>query len=235
MHESTLIWALICSILLHGLLVAFVPNFTFDEIKIPDVLEVELANKPEPPPVAEPKPMLPPPEVANPEPKPAPKPVIQSLPMPVVEKIEPTPEQTTPVAPPPEMIAVAPKESAPIQTVPAPAKQAPPLPLMPNQADMEQARNQYVSTLWAAISKQKKYPKLAQMRGLEGEAIVELQLDGNGKLQSKRITQSSGHDMLDKQALDIVEKALPFPMPPEALRNSSFTITVPVPFKLENA
>jgi len=32
----------------------------------------------------------------------------------------------------------------------------------------------------------------------------------------------------------MVEKAIPFPTPPEALRNSTFTIVIPVPFKLEN-
>jgi protein TonB len=39
--------------------------------------------------------------------------------------------------------------------------------------------------------------------------------------------------VLDKQALEMVEKALPFPAPPDVLRGNNFTITVPVPFKLE--
>jgi protein TonB len=71
------------------------------------------------------------------------------------------------------------------------------------------------------------------MRGWQGEAIVELLLDGGGKIKSKKIAQSSGYEALDKQALEMVEKAQPFPAPPEALRGNNFTITVPVPFKLE--
>ena len=70
------------------------------------------------------------------------------------------------------------------------------------------------------------------MRNWQGEAIVELELDGSGKLKSKKISQSSGYEVLDKQALEMVEKALPFPAPPEALRGTSFTITVPVPFNI---
>jgi periplasmic protein TonB len=31
----------------------------------------------------------------------------------------------------------------------------------------------------------------------------------------------------------MVEKAAPFPAPPEALRGSNFSIKVPIPFKLE--
>ena len=52
-------------------------------------------------------------------------------------------------------------------------------------------------------------------------------------LKSKKIIQSSGHEVLDKQALDMVEKALPFPAPPEVLRGSSFSVKVPIAFKLE--
>lgn len=234
-NESTLIWAIICSILLHGLLAVFVPNLKFDDIviKAPDTLEIELVKKPEPPPVAEPEPIPPPPEVTKPEPKP----VVKPLPTPVIEKSEPI-AQPAPITPPPEVIAVAPKETAPppAQTAPAPVavKQEPPPPPAPSQADMDDARHHYGNSLWGAISKHKKYPKIAQMRGLEGEVIVELQLDGSGKLKSKKIAQSSGHEVLDKQAMEMVEKALPFPMPPEALRSSNFTITVPVPFKLDN-
>ena len=126
----------------------------------------------------------------------------------------------------------APERPAPTHTPPVaePVKEAPP---MPSQADIDNATGRYGNALWNAISKHKKYPKIAQMRGWQGEAIVELELDGSGKLKSKKITQSSGYEVLDKQALEMVEKAVPFPTPPEALRNSNFTIVIPVPFKLE--
>lgn len=235
LHENKLIWAIICSILLHALLVVVIPNIKFDEIKTPEILEVDFVKLPEPPPPA-PEPVQPLPEVVKPkiEPKikPEPKPVVKQ-PAPVVERNEPVTEP--PPSQPTEVIAVAPKPTAapPVQTVPAPVpvKQEPPP--VTNQVDVEDARNKYGNSLWGAISKHKKYPKIAAMRGWQGEAIVELELDGSGKLKSKKIIQSSGHDVLDRQALEMVEKALPFPAPPDALRGTSFTITVPVPFKLE--
>lgn len=235
---------MICSALLHVLLAALIPNFQFDAIKTPDILKVVLVQKPEPPPVAEPEPVQPPPETIKPKiepevkPKIKPKPKLQPqpiplpTPLPVVEEMEPTP------APPPEIIAVAPKiEAAPVQTVPkiVPIEkpEPPPPPPVPSQTDINDARGKYGNALWSAISKHKKYPRIAQMRGWQGEVIVELQLDGNGKINSKKVVQSSGYSALDKQALEMVEKALPFPVPPEVLRGSNFTITVPVPFKLE--
>lgn len=224
--------------LLHALLVVVIPNIKFDKIKTPEILTVDLVKLPEPPPPA-PELVQPPPEIVKPriepkiKPEPKPKPVVKPLPTPMVEQepvAEPPPVQL------PEVIAIAPKPEAapPVQTVPAPVpvKQEHP-PLVNNQADIEDARNKYGHSLWGAISKHKRYPKIAAMRNWQGEAIVELELDGNGKLKSKKIIQSSGHDVLDKQALEMVEKALPLPAPPDVLHGTNFTITVPVPFKLE--
>lgn len=233
-HESTIFWAVVCSMLLHVLLAAVIPNLEFDEEVKPDVLTVEMMKLPEPTPPA-PEPVEPQPEVVQPkiEPKikPEPKPIIKPLPSPVVESTEPISEP--PPTPPTEVIAVAPKAEGPppVVTVPAPVK-VEPVPTV-SQSDIDDARSRYGNALWGAISKHKKYPKVAAMRGWQGEAVVELELDGNGKLKAKKITQSSGHEVLDKQALEMVEKALPLPMPPEALRGTNFTITVPVPFKLE--
>lgn len=234
-HESTIIWAVVCSMLLHVLLAVVIPNLDFEVDKKPEILTVDMVQLPAPTPPS-PEPLPPEPEVVKPkiEPiiKPQPKPIVKPLPTPVVENSEPISEP--PPSKPTEVIAVAPKPdiAPPVQTVPVPVsvKQEPP-PV--SQADIDDARSRYGNSLWGAISKHKKYPKIAAMRNWQGEAIVELELDGNGKLKSKRITQSSGHEVLDKQALEMVEKALPLPAPPEALRGTSFTITVPVPFKLE--
>lgn len=210
-----------------------IPNIKFDTEKKTDVLEIELVKKPEPPkPVTPPEPPAPEPIKPKAEPLLKPKPIQKPLPTPIEAKDEPT--LRTP--PPTEVIAVAPKvDATPSPVPPAPIVPPEPKPIAPSQADMDDARGKYSNTLWGAISKHKQYPRIAQMRGWQGEAVVELSLDGSGKLKSKKIIQSSGHDALDKQALEMVDKAAPYPIPPEVLRGSSFTITVPIPFKLENA
>lgn len=237
-QENTLIVAIICSVLLHGLLVVFIPNLKFDAVKRPDVLEIALVKKTEPTPIALPEQIQPKPEVVKPktEPKSAPKPFIKPLPIANVVKNDPVPTRPPPVSTPQTpIIAVAPKsEVAPALAPTVPIVAAPPpQPMGPSQSEIDDARNLYGNALWGAIGKHKQYPKIAQMRGWQGETMVELQLDGSGKLKSKKIVQSSGYDALDKQALDMVEKAAPFPMPPDVLRGNSFSIRVPIPFKLE--
>ncbi len=167
--------------------------------------------------------------------KPAPEPI---KPLPKKEfKPEPKPIETRPEPvqaeppPPPTVITAAPKGDAPpVITVPPP----PPEPPAPTEEDVNAAKNQYAGTLGRAIAKHKNYPKIAQMRGWQGDCLLDLKLDGSGNVLSANVKESSGHEALDNQALEMVRKAAPFPTPPDALRGRSFNITVPVSFKLEN-
>jgi len=71
------------------------------------------------------------------------------------------------------------------------------------------------------------------MRGWQGDVMLELHLDSSGNVLSVKVHDSSSYELLDKQTLEMVKKASPFPLPPEALRGRSFTILVPVSFRLE--
>lgn len=220
--------------LLHLCLALIIPNLSFDEIKKPEVLEVALVKKPEPPPVAQPEPIVLPPEPVKPKVI-TEKPAVKPKPLPVpTQEVNNAPVPDTPPPPPTAVIAVAPTPEAPPSPVPPVPIVTPPPPPSPSQADIDDARGRYGNALWGAIEKHKQYPRIAQMRGWQGEVVLELLLDGNGKLKSKKVLASSGYEALDKQALDMVEKAAPFPTPPEALRGNNFTIKVPIPFKLEN-
>jgi periplasmic protein TonB len=231
-NESTLIWAVVCSILLHILFFVVVPNFKFDAIKkIPDQLTVEIMQPKLSEPVVVPEPAKPV-EPIKPQPeqiKPLPKKELRPEPRPVETK--PESMQNEP-PPPPTVITAAPKVDAPPTiTVPPPE---PPKKIEPNEDDINEALGQYGNTLGRAIAKHKQYPKIAAMRGWQGECLLDLKLDGNGNVLSANVKESSGHEALDNQALEMVRKASPFPAPPEVLRGRSFNITVPVSFKLEN-
>ena len=247
LNESTIIWAITCSILLHILFFVVVPNFKFDVAKkIPDRLTVEIVNPKPPEPLAEPKIAPEPPKPVE-KIKPAPEPIIplqkkelKPEPTPVQNiKPEPTQVERLPLEPPapPSVITAAPKVDAqPTITAPLTPPLSPqdvPKKIERSQDDINAALGQYSSTLGRAIAKHKSYPKIAQMRGWEGDCLLDLKLDGNGNVLSASVKESSGHEALDNQALEMVRKASPFPAPPEVLRDRSFNLTVPVSFKLE--
>lgn len=243
LSNKLIVWTLIGSLIMHALAALVIPNMSFEnDKKKPEPIKVELVKKPEP--VAIPEPVKPPPPKPKPKPKKKkvkpkkikkPKPLPAPTPIPKEVIPEPVIEPPVEIAPEPEVIAVEPVPEAPPSPVPpAPVvvPPPPPAPAKPSQADMSDARSLYGSALWGAIKKHKKYPRIAKTRGWQGKVILELLLDGQGKLISKKVIQSSGHKALDNEALKMVEKAAPFPIPPKALRDGNFTIKVPVPFKL---
>ena len=236
-HENTLIWAVIASLLLHVLLAWVLPNFHFDTVKPNKVLEIELQKPVPPAPVAAPTPPMP--EPVKPEPiKPEPikevsKPTI--TPKPIIKPIESPSPIKQEAAPPPAVDKVIAVESSAESksTITAPVET--PKTSEPAPAEVDNALSEYGSKLGRAIAKHKQYPRIAQMRGWQGDVLLDLKIDGNGNVLSAKVRESSGHEALDNQALEMVRKASPFPAPPEALRSRTFNITVPVSFKLENA
>ena len=92
--------------------------------------------------------------------------------------------------------------------------------------------NNYGNLLRAHIAKYKKYPRIAQRRKIEGMVVIEIQIRGDGTLISKYIKKSSGHEILDKAAMNMIEKSKPFPVPPDTLKNSVKNVAVPIAFNL---
>lgn len=240
-REHAFVWALLLSIGLHAALMA-TEGFDLSDTRPVDSLIIQLQpmeEPPPPPPPAEPEPPKPqPPKApkAKPQPAPAPAPA-PTIPQPVAQQPAPPPPQAAaeppaPVAPPPEVIAApAPPEATPTFTVPQPPPE-PPKVQAPSQQDLDAARSGYSALLAREFAKHRLYPRIAQMRGWQGTVRVQLELDAQGNVTQSAIKESSGFEVLDKQALEMVRKATPLPLPPETLRNRAFSILVPVTFKL---
>ena len=239
-----IIWAISASILLHLFIVVIVPTFDFSTEKEekPLVLKIELQQPEAPAPAAviEPLPPIDIPEPPKPEPiKKEPKPIIK--PEPVKKVVVPEPvlqPEVAPQQPVENVIAVAPSVERKAEVVvppPTPVEpQVEPPPPEISQADIDNALNSYGNLLGRTIAKYKSYPKIAQRRGWQGTALLDLKIDSNGNVLSAVVRESSGYDALDKNALEMVEKASPFPTPPKVLQGRTFNISVPVAFKLSN-
>lgn len=82
------------------------------------------------------------------------------------------------------------------------------------------------------MAKQKRYPKLAAQRSWQGEVIVRVVVDGSGHLVEVAVQQGSGYESLDKEAMEMVRRAAPFPFA-AGMKRDEITITLPVQFRLE--
>ena len=229
--DNALLPAILISLGLHLFVLAFVHPLPTDADPLFPPLEVTLlAPKPPPPP---PPPHEPPkPEPPKPTPTKAPPPPVRiPLPPPVPHDDRPAPPPPS-ITPPAQILSQAPAQGqVPTLVVPAPVAEV--KATVEPAVDVEAELGKYGNQLAYEFAKYKQYPRIAQLRGWQGTVRVKLEVDAGGVVTSSTISDSSGFDVLDKQALEMAKKATPLPLPPESLRHHPFVITVPVMFRLE--
>ena len=62
--------------------------------------------------------------------------------------------------------------------------------------------------------------------------ILQVKITHLGKLIAAQVQQSSGYELLDNQAMEMVKKAMPFSPRPTELGDQDLTLLVPVSFRL---
>ena len=80
----------------------------------------------------------------------------------------------------------------------------------------------------------KRYPRVALDNNWEGRVVVRMAIGANGMIASISVLTSAGHEVLDKQALDMIQKAKPRVQIPAALRGREFVIEIPVIYNLKD-
>lgn len=133
------------------------------------------------------------------------------------------PVDVVPTPVPPAPVAVA--------SVPAVAPEPPPsvAPAKP-QSEVLAGYRQRLSELFAAHHE---YPRVAALRGWEGEVRLRLKVARKGNLLLVQLDHSSGFDVLDQHALAMLSGLGSLPPLPEALDASEIQIVVPINYKLK--
>lgn len=195
---------------------------------LPAAPDVAKRVEPEPPrPKSEARPEIPRPVIATPLPGPGPA-------APRAAEVAAAP------AIPAEPSAAAPSGSAsgasaarPAETQPAAASPGAGTARSENDADTG-TLDQYRLALIGVAKRYKRYPAQAMDKGWQGKVEIRLVVGANGTIQSTLIKASSGYEILDNQALDMVKKAKPLTPIPAALRGREFTVDIPVIFDLQS-
>lgn len=181
----------------------------------------------------------------EPEPTPVPAPRKSATqPARTARKPPPLPKPPPAVAAPPAPSAPAPAASEPLPRPSATlqAKSAPSASAgvaseanakLGNEADRG-ILEQYRLALIAATRRYKRYPAIAMEKGWQGRVEVSMVIGANGMLARASIKTSSGHEILDKQAIDMLRKGKTTVQIPSRLRGREFSIDVPVIFNLDD-
>lgn len=94
------------------------------------------------------------------------------------------------------------------------------------------ARQFYVSDSIKKIRSKTKYPQRALDRGQSGNVRVAVVIDRQGNILNTNILERSTHELLNKEALEAIKRAAPFPALPEAIAGARFEFTVPMRWTL---
>ncbi len=222
-------YAVFASLLLHALVFYVLPVARELNALLPQEAEPLIARVEhlEPPP---PKP-APAPEIRKPAPPPPPVQVVKPTLAPAPE-VRPSVEP----APRPEPVVQLPPQPAPAEPAPAPAAlatpPAPPAPAPPPAID-PRMRSDYAQRISAAAERYKVYPRVAIDNNWRGEVAVVMAIAADGRIASLRVAKSSGHPILDDQALEMFARAKPEVRMPAALRGRAFELELRAVFRLE--
>lgn len=202
--------------------------------------------------------LAPPPEIASPAPEAPQLPEPVKIEKPVLRPVtprEPEPQQQAQtrtalplLAANEESVAAETDYTAPEVAMPAPAENIPPgtspgptppvdvasAPVSPPESSggaEDDSWRGYGQLLYEYAKKNRNYPQMAIRRGLQGRVKVSVKL-AIGKLVDIMVVESSGHKVLDDQALEMVRKAINELPVRESLAKKLFTVVIPVEFKL---
>jgi protein TonB len=239
-----LLWCVLASIALHALILL---GASHRETPAPPAKALLVLNATLAPPAVAPQapaqpqrpepPAAPPPAETAPAPRPTPaKPVAATAPSPQktapAEPVKPAEPAAAPSAAPP-----APQPAAPVETKPAAAPAGAPgteAVARPGADADAGTLEQYRLALIVSTRRYKRYPAIAMEKGWQGRVEVRLVIGANGMTSSATIKTSSGHEILDNQALDMIKKGKTTVPIPSSLRGREFSMDVPVIFSLDN-
>jgi protein TonB len=123
----------------------------------------------------------------------------------------------------------------PVVSTPAPAVEAPPAPAPPRAAPAApsaDAMTQFERLLSAHLEREKRYPRMSQQHGEQGVVMLRFTMDRAGKVLAANIERGSGFPALDREVLDLIQRAQPLPALPPEIVQAQLELVVPVQFSL---
>jgi protein TonB len=144
---------------------------------------------------------------------------------PVEQVMQPPPQEAEVTLPRVEPKQV--EKPKPEDRPPAPETRAPPK--TENVGRFTEAgSNAYNALVFGHLQRFKRYPLAAH--GASGTAVLRFVLNRTGEVIESTVTKSSGNDVLDREALEILRRASPFPPFPAAKPGPQDSYVAPVNF-----
>ena len=172
----------------------------------------------------------------------APTPSVQERPVPKVARIRPeriiaqarqTARSEVPVLPENSTSTAAVSVVSPAKDDGEAAPAAQTITAAPVEVIDADGLRQYRLALAKEARRYKRYPALARERNWEGVVAVTISIPMPGAQPLVGLGKSSGHDILDRQALEMIGQAVLATSLPESLRGKAVSVSLPVRYSLD--
>jgi protein TonB len=142
---------------------------------------------------------------------------------PVIEKTAPVMPES--VASSPAVVVATNATSGESQSGEARAK--------PVESISQDGLREYRLNLSREARRYKRYPALARQRGLEGVVVIVVSTSAGFSVPQLSLSRSSGQEVLDQQAMEMLSLAVRAANMPDSLRGRDFAIDLPIHFSLD--
>jgi protein TonB len=90
----------------------------------------------------------------------------------------------------------------------------------------------YGETVADALARYREYPRSARVWGWQGVVTMQLRVAPSGRLLEAQVRTSSGHEVLDREAIAMAWRPERLPPLPAGVRDQEVTVLVPIVFRL---
>jgi len=88
----------------------------------------------------------------------------------------------------------------------------------------------FISGLYSIINNNKKYPKMAKRRRLEGVTTVSFTLNKDGSIDDVFLCDSCGHRILDKASVKLINSIKTYESIPDTVSLTALNLTIPIKY-----
>lgn len=82
------------------------------------------------------------------------------------------------------------------------------------------------------LAQKKRYPRVARQRKQEGTVFVRFDVDKTGNVENIEVIKQSKFSLLNKEAVAVVARSAPLPLPPNNFFVNKKKIVIPIKFYL---
>jgi protein TonB len=88
----------------------------------------------------------------------------------------------------------------------------------------------WMSKISALLERNKRYPQTARLQRAQGVVVLAFSIDREGHVLASAVKSGSGYPVLDEEALQLLQRAQPFPPVPADVPGAKVSLSVPIRF-----